>query len=361
MQYPLRISDSQYYKSMIDNPPENIEYIDGKNKVGMISNKGSFALFNFLKKQIRLWTEKFNLILPNAHLSKNIEDCDIIHCAHCLSKNENIPWVFDVESLWQMWISGRENPGSRDKVLKYLKRDNCKKIIAWTKETQKDIIKKFPEIKEKVDLIYYAMPEQRMGKKNGKTITLFFSGRHFYNKGGLHATEVMDKLTKKYPNIKGVINGDIPEKIISKYSENKKLEFHQLMPYKDVLKLYRRADIFVYPGYSDTFGFGFMDAMAFGAPIVTVDGHARKEIVEDGKTGFVISRGTTPHRELSRNINKAIIQEMENKISLLIKDEKLRKTMSKNCIRNIRSGKFSLNKRNAKLEKIYRNAINKDL
>jgi len=46
----------------------------------------------------------------------------------------------------------------------------------------------------------------------------------------------------------------------------------------------------VYPGYSDSFGFAFLEAMAFGLPIVTVDGFARREIVEDGKNGFVIER-----------------------------------------------------------------------
>ncbi|MBT6690048.1 glycosyltransferase family 4 protein [archaeon] len=359
LQYPLRVSDSQYYKSMIDNPPHGVKYVIGNNKTGMLSDKKSFLLFGFLKRQIRFWTEKFNLIIPNAHLSRGVENCDLIHCAHCLSKNTDKPWVLDVESLWQLWISGRGKVGSRREVLRYLERDNCKKIIAWTEATRKDIVNMFPEVRDKVEVVYYAMPEQKVKqRKKGEELVLFFSGRHFYSKGGLHATEVMDRLTKKYPNIGGAINGAIPSEIKERYSGNRKLEFHGLMPYKDVLKLYRDADIFVYPGYSDSFGFVFMDAMAFGVPIVTVDGFARKEIVTERKTGFVID--ATRHIERNK-LDEGIIAQMIEKIEMLIKNKTLRNKMSKNCIREISSGKFAIKERNRKIKNIYTNAIDKSL
>jgi glycosyltransferase involved in cell wall biosynthesis len=359
LQYPLRVSDSQYYRSMIDNPPHGIEYVIGGNKTGMLSSKRSFLLFGFLKRQIRFWSEKLNLVIPNAHLSRDIEDCDLIHCAHCLSKNKNKPWVLDVESLWQLWISGRNKIGSREKVLKYLKRDNCKKIMTWTEATKRDVINMFPEVKDKVEVVYYAMPVQKTKpKKKNKELVLFFSGRYFYNKGGLHVTEVMDRLTKKYPNVKGVINGAIPNDIISRYSKNNKLEFHQLMPYQDVLKLYRDADIFIYPGYSDSFGFVFMEAMAFGLPIVTVDGYARKEIVKDGETGFVLKRPTSlNYKEMDEDIVNQIIKKTE----ILIGNKTLRCRISKNCVKEVVSGKFAIRRRNKKLVKNYKNAVDKSL
>jgi len=55
-------------------------------------------------------------------------------------------------------------------------------------------------------------------------------------------------------------------------------------------EIFPQSDIFVYPGYSDSFGFALIDALASGTPIVSIDGFARKEIVKEGKIGFVIER-----------------------------------------------------------------------
>jgi len=347
MQYPLGISDSQYYKSMIDNHPENIEYINTLKGIGMIHNKRKFLLLNLLKNIVRTLTNKLGLIIPNAHTSP-VGDYDIIHCGHCLSKNKNKPNVIDVESLWQLWISGCDE---REKVLEYLKRDNCKRIIAWTESTKQDIIEKFPEVKNKVEVIYYAMKYPKETKKNDKEITLFFSGRHFYSKGGLHATEAMDRLTKKYSNVKGIINGVIPKEIKEKYSKNKKLKFYGLMPHKKVLKLYEAADIFVYPGYSDSFGFVFIEAMAYGIPTVTVDGYARKEIIKEDRTGFVLDR---PIILNIKDIEETIIDDIVKKTSSLIENEELLNNMSEECRLEVKQGRFSIQERNKRLSKVYK-------
>lgn len=354
LQYPWGSSDSQYYKSMIDNPPRGVEYIETKEKVGMIGSNNKFFISNFLKYQIRKWTNKAGLIIPNAHFTKNSEEYDLIHCAHCLSKNNNKPWVADAESLWQMWISGMNKRGAKEKVLKYLMKDNCKKIMAWSEAAKRDIVNKFPEIRDKVEVVYYGMREQEQKAKKSEEIILFFSGRHFLPKGGLHATEVIDRLTKKYENVRGIINGVIPKDIIKKYSHNKKLEFYQLMPYKDILKIYQKSDIFVYPGYSDSFGFVFMDAMAFGLPIVTVDnGGCRREIV---KNEFIVNIDQLDKLDIF-NLDEKIISKLCGKVSLLIENRRLRDKISGEGLKNIANGKFSIKKRNEKLEKIYTEAM----
>ena len=71
-------------------------------------------------------------------------------------------------------------------------------------------------------------------------INIIFSGRYFYSKGGLHALEAIDQLTKKYPNVYGVINSDIPEKVLKEYSKNKKIEFHGLIPQNELFELYKK-------------------------------------------------------------------------------------------------------------------------
>jgi len=62
-------------------------------------------VFKFFKKNIRKWTNELNLAIPNAHLSPK-GDYDLIHCAHCLSKNKDKPWVADIEMIPSFAISG---------------------------------------------------------------------------------------------------------------------------------------------------------------------------------------------------------------------------------------------------------------
>ena len=78
---------------------------------------------------------------------------------------------------------------------------------------------------------------------------------------------------------------------------------------------YASADIFVFPSTTDTFGNVILEAMSSGLPAIVTDRMGPKEIVDDGKSGFVAhSKG-----------------DFGNKLNLLISDEKLRKVMGKNA------------------------------
>lgn len=358
LQYPWKFPDSPYYKYLIDNPPENIEFLNAEKQKGVIVNKKLFLFSNFLKRNIRRLTNKLNLSLPNARLSPR-GNYDLIHCAHCLSKNKNNPWIADFESEWQFYIGNKTKTGVK-KVKKILLNKNCKKIMPWTQTTANEIIKEFPEIKNKIKVVYPAVPLPNIKRKRHKNINLLFVARYFYEKGGLHALEVIDRLTKKHNNVKGIIVSEVPENIKKRYSKNKKIEFHGLMPQKDLFgKIFSEADIFVYPGYSDSFGFAYLEAMSFGIPIITVNRFARKEIVEDGKTGFITENKGIVWKKgfpLVKNKEKIINQLVEN-CSKLIENKKLREKMSKNCVGLIKNGKFSIKERNKKLKEIYTGAL----
>lgn len=360
LQYPWKFPDSPYYKYLIDCPPRGVEYLNTEKQKGVITNKNFFWFSNFLKRNIRRWTGKLNLAIPNAHLSPE-GDYDLIHCAHCLSKNKNKPWVADMEGAWSMFISGEKKKSGIRKVKETLSSKNCKKIMPWTEATKNEILEKFPEIDDKLEVIYPAIPEKYIVKKSAKKIYLIFSGRYFYHKGGLHAIEVIDRLTKKYKNVYGIVNSETPKEILDNYSKNKKIKFYGLISQEELFKLYSKSHLLIYPGYSDSFGFAYLEAMSFGMPIITVDGFARREIVDEGKNGFVVGRGTRSHAELCYNIDKRIVDEMVKKASLLMENKKLRERMSGNCLKEIRSGKFSIKERNKKLNQIYKSSLDKSL
>ncbi len=356
LQYPWKFPDSPYYKYLVENPPQRIKYLNAGNQKGVIVNKKRFLASNLLKTNIRRFLNRFKLPIPNAHFVKK-GNYDLIHGAHCLILGNSSPWVADFEAVWQLWASWEPTKLSNYFVRKILLSKNCKKIIAWTKETENRILKFFPEIKDKIEVVYPAVPIPNYRKKKHKGITLLFIGRYFYRKGGLHALEAFNILTKKYKNVRGIFISSVPEKILEKYSKNKKIQFFGLMQQKKLLgEIYPKSDIFVYPGYSDTFGFAMTEAMSFGIPIITVGNSTRKEIVEEGKFGFVIPQKFT-YPEKVEEIDKKIIGQIVNKTSELIRDGKLRANMSKACINVVRNGKFSIKERNKKLERIYFEAL----
>ncbi len=358
LQYPWKVSDSQYYKSLIEYPPENVEYQNIRKKEGIIINKKKLGTFNFLKGSIRNFLEKTQIPILNIHKTNCQKDYDIIHCAHCLSKNKNKPWVADLESYWQMFISGRDTKKGKKKALKILMRNNCKKILAWTESAKKEIILNFPKIKNKIEVVSFAMPVPKIKKIKHKGINLLFVSRYFHAKGGLHALEVFEELTKKYKEVKCTFISQTPKEIIKKYSSNSRINFFDLMPHQKLInEIFPKIDILVYPAYSDTFGFIFIESMSFGIPIIAVDGFARKDIIDEGKTGFIIEREKNKEWYPKEKEGKKIIKEIIKKTSLLIDNEKLRKKMSKNCIKLIKEEKFSIKERNKKLKRIYNEVL----
>lgn len=375
LQYPWKVSDSQYYKSIIDFPPKGIEYLKSKVKKGMILDKKKILFANLIKEIIRRAFKKTNFPVINKRFTKIQEDFDLIHCAHCLSSNLDKPWVADFESLWQMWMIG-SGTKNKEGVLNILKGENCKKIMAWTEETKNEIIKNFPEIKQKVEVVSFGMKSQKIKKIKTKEIVLLFVSRYFYQKGGDHVIEVFDKITKKYQNISAIFISPTPEEIKEKYKSNKKITLLELISHDKLIKeIFPQADILVYPGYSDTFGFLFVEARAFGIPTITVDGFARGELVEDGKTGVIIPRserlkeimaevktffefvGQDKAREEIQIIREETIKKIIKEVEKLIKNKALREKMAEAGIESVQEGKFSIEERNKKLKKIYQKAV----
>jgi len=355
LQYPWKFPDSPYYKYLINYPPEGIEFLNIKNEGGAITKASKFKILNSLKHQIRFWTNKLNLVMPNAHLTESKEEFDLIHCAHCLSKNNNKPWVADLEGIWSMWISGQRTKRGKREVKDILSRKNCKKIMPWTESGYKEIIETFPEIKDKVELVYPAVPFFGKGKKN-KKLTIIYVARQFWIKGGLIALEVLSKIKEKY-DVNVIFISDVDEKVRKAYPS---IEIKGLMPQNKVFDLMSKSDVFFYPSMVDTFGFALLEAMSFGLPILSVKTEYTKnveEIIKEGKHGFLINIKDKPNYYKMGENEKQIANQLYNKLSLLIENKKLRENISKNCLNEIKTGKFSIKARNEKYAKIYSRAL----
>lgn len=357
LQFPWKYSDSPYYKFLLDSPPKDIDYIKRK-KEGLIKKRKKFLVNNLTKKIIRYFFKAFYSAAPNAHLTKSQHDFDLIHCAHCISKNKR-PWICDVEYRSQMWITTNKKPRNK-KVAKILLSPHCKKILPWTEKCKEEIIKTFNDsrIESKIEVVCPGIPLPKIKRKKSKEITLLFAARYFYKKGGLHALVAIDRCIKMNKNVRAIITGKIPLEILNKYRENKKIKFCGLVSQKHMYdEIYPQCDILIYPGYSDSFGFAITEALSFGIPVITVDGYSKRELVEDGKTGYVIPAKYRIHQRSIGPYEKKVIDSLIEKTNTLIKNKKLRNNMGMSARREVETGKFSIRKRNEKLKKIYSEAI----
>ena len=62
----------------------------------------------------------------------------------------------------------------------------------------------------------------------------------------------------------------------------------------DLIEFYRSAHVFVFPSvWDEPFGMPIIEAMACGIPVIATHGGGIPEIIEDGKTGFLVERGDT--------------------------------------------------------------------
>ena len=65
------------------------------------------------------------------------------------------------------------------------------------------------------------------------------------------------------------------------------MEFTGFVPHRELVGLYNRADVFVFPSVLDTFSLVILEAMACGLPVAAYDVPSPSDIVQNGITGFV--------------------------------------------------------------------------
>lgn len=81
-------------------------------------------------------------------------------------------------------------------------------------------------------------------------------------------------------------------------------------PYKKLINLYRSADMYVSTSYAESFGMAAADSLASGTPILVGKNHGIRDVIDEGKTGFVMEDETP--EELS-----AMISDLKNQRNTL--------------------------------------------
>lgn len=360
------------FDEIIDFPPEDVKY-----KVNRVKTRYHGW---FTENKINLHKRILNF-LPLPRMTHTKTNADLIHSTRgVIQIKQKKPWIIDLECghiFTSFNWKAMKNPIVKKIIMNALSSKKCKKILPQSQAARRTFVqaigeKDYEKIKNKVEVLYLALRPCKKEKINrgGRKVVLSFVGRSFYGKGGPHLLKAYESLTKKYDNLVLKYKGDIPEQWM--YFAKKLRGFELVEGYlsRDGLfeKMYLSSDIYVMPTNKDNYGVVFLEAMSAGLPIVSTTSMTVPEIVKDGKNGFLVKTDLTHENYYgrirdyirdTRKVNWNIVNQLVEKLSILIENKKLREKMGEAGRKMIegKNGKFSIEKRNKQLRRIYEEAL----
>jgi len=367
-----------FYQGMIAHPPPGYEFVTLRSLQESIFKAVSkinlsYSLFlNGIDKIVpvnlaKAYLERFRKIPQDVDLTYSFD--------HLVFRKE--PWVVDLEFV-SLLVSYnvKQFRKYRGVVEKALASEHCRKIICATEAAKKTVLLNLDcsEFDYKLETVPFAVPKKDFTKRftNDKVKLLFVGSANiigqFEIKGGIEALEAFILLSRKYDNLELVVRSDVPRSIKGEYRDSGNIRIiDERIPWGMLEQEFQSADIFLLPVHNTPFSV-FLDAMSYELPIVTVDSWANPEIVEDGKTGLVAKKsgkipyyvensipsfGTPQFKKATRTPDPKVVQGLVEKASILIENEELRKRMGKAGRWEVEHGRFSIERRNEKLKRIF--------
>ena len=302
---------------------------------------------------------------------------------HLVLRNE--PWVLDLpcEHVTNVLGGFRYFKRFRGLVERVLTAHNCRKIIVSIDAGRKALEATLgSDLAEKTDVVYWAVPKKEFAKSfNGNNVKLLFvnSGNipgQFHAKGGKEALEAFFLVRKLYPHVEMVLRSDVPSVMRRRCEQIDGLRIiDKVVPWEELEREFMTADIFLLPAHHTPMT-AFLDAMSYELPVVTTDAWGNPEIVEDGTTGllvhdsgvashyekmlprcFVPPSGSPEYHDIVASTNPQIVQELVEKLGLLIEDPELRRGLGKAGRETVENGRFSMRQRNSTLKRVLDEAI----
>jgi glycosyltransferase involved in cell wall biosynthesis len=367
---------------LVSYPPEGYEFVTGSILSSQFRtlSKVSFTydLMRFVGRLIPIYLFKS---FVDSFVETRPPGTELTYASqHLVFRRE--PWVVEVELVHALPGGGlwgfKRYKGLIEKVLAS---SNCQRIITWTETAKKTLLYTLncASFADKIETVYLARsPVPGFTKEynhSGKVKLIFVNSSNilgqFDRKGGKEVIETFISLRESYPNLELVLRSDMPSRVKERIQGVPGLKvIEHIIPWEHLEQEFKTADIYLFPSHI-TPGVSILDAMAYELPVVTIDAYANAELVEDGKTGFVVRRSDSiPYDDFYFNLSKQqeflraikqidsdVVRRLAEKVSILIENPELRRQMGRAGRWKIEHGKFSIKRRNEQLKRIFDEAI----
>jgi glycosyltransferase involved in cell wall biosynthesis len=114
---------------------------------------------------------------------------------------------------------------------------------------------------------------------------ILFVGVAWERKGGPDLVKAFEKVLVKFPKATLTIVGCHPK------IDVRNVQVIGRLPLEEVAGYYRQASIFCLPTRLEPFGVVFIEAMAYGLPLVAPRAGAAPDFVQDGRNGYLVEPG----------------------------------------------------------------------
>jgi glycosyltransferase involved in cell wall biosynthesis len=259
---------------------------------------------------------------------------DVIHTHHPIllgqtaaikAEELNLPLVFTFHTQYREYT--HYVPFPQDAIQEFLKETvdtwlgnfmrKCQHIVIPSESMEEILISKYglkdhyTVIPTGIDLTAYQQPDGdalRSSRGWQDDIVLISTGRLAPEKNWETFLHAAAKVYKRHPDLRVVLIGDGSDKdmlqdLAAELGIAERITFTGAIPFSEVAAHLKAADIFGFASVTETQGLATMEAMAAGLPVVAVDASGTRDIVEDGKQGFLVSNDA---EALAASINRVI-------------------------------------------------------
>ena len=259
---------------------------------------------------------------------------DVIHTHHPFllgqtaatkARDLNLPLVFTFHTQYQEYT--HYIPFPQEQIQEFLK----SRVMTWMREFMRKcqhivipsesmrsilvndygLVDRFTVIPTGIDIAPYkradgAALRSERGWNDDKVIISV--GRLAEEKNWVTLLQAFVLAQKSHPNIRLVLLGDGPQaealrQLVGELGITERVTFTGNVPFNDVPNYFKAADLFAFASITETQGLVTLEAMASGLPVVAVDASGTRDILEDGKQGFLVQNDAS---DLASGITRLI-------------------------------------------------------
>jgi glycosyltransferase involved in cell wall biosynthesis len=190
-------------------------------------------------------------------------------------------------------------------------------IFTMSEYTRHSVIQDYQITPDKVCTVYAGPHLDKLPsfEKNTNNKIILFAGKNFERKGGKVLLKAFREVKRRIKDAKLIIAGSKPN------ASGLDVTAKGFVKKEELLHLYEGASILVMPSIYETFGHVFLEAMAYKTPCIGSMNDAMPEIIDNGKSGFVVPQND--HLKLAE------------KMIYLLEDEDLIKKMGEEGRRRV--------------------------